>query len=71
MKMLTGLEVGGGVLDGNRNSGLFTNQSQQWRDLNNLWHVWDARWEQLDSPCGTAPTCLQGWWTGLWNNAKP
>lgn len=73
MKMFTGLEVGkgGAPLDASENSGLFDNQQQQWRDLTNTWHTWDLLWTQVDSPCGTAPTCLQGWWTGIWNNAKP
>jgi hypothetical protein len=73
MKMFTGLEVGkaGRPLDANENSGLFDNQQQEWRDLVNGWHTWDLLWTQVDSPCGSAPTCLQGWWTGIWNNAKP
>lgn len=73
LKMFTGLEIsnGGRALDASKNSGLFQNQLQQWRDLASGWHLWDLRWEQNDQPCGTAPTCLQGWWSTLWNNAKP
>jgi hypothetical protein len=73
MKMLTGLEIYNGLrpLDATKNSGLFANKAHAWRDLNNAWWGWDLRWEQVDSSCGTAPTCLQGWWTNQWNNAKP
>jgi hypothetical protein len=73
LKILTGLEVlsGGQPLDASKNSGLFANKAQAWRDLNNTWWGWDIVWQQVDSPCGSPPTCLQGWWTGIWNNAKP
>lgn len=73
MRQFTGMEInnGGRALDASKNSPLFGNKNQQWRDLTNIWHGWDLVWTQVDSPCGTAPTCLQGWWSGVWNNAKP
>ncbi len=72
-KQFTGMEIynGGRTLDASKNSGLYDNKNQQWRDLNNAWHTWDLVWTQNDAPCGTAPTCLQGWWNGIWNNGKP
>jgi hypothetical protein len=80
-KFFTGMEIGSPSLSANKNSGLLTNTRQQWRDTANTWHLLDEAglWTQVDMPCGSAPTCLQGypqrgapgWWTGTWNNAKP
>ncbi len=43
------------------------------RDLSGNWPYWPQRIVAVDSPCGTAPTCLQGWLPGAnaFTDAKP
>lgn len=60
-------------LDSGMNSAVFLAQRHQFRDASSAWFFLNAVYLQVDSPCGTAPTCLQGWIVPGqgFNNAKP
>ncbi len=74
-----GLEVvTGTTLDANTNSGNFVVTNNKVRDPNGSWDVYpQINAPQVDSPCGFAPGCLQGYWGSSvppytnWNNGKP
>jgi len=70
----------GGVpfaLDASANSGNFLASQIQVRSLSQVWTGLPSALMQVDRPCGTAPTCLQGWWQNAtppydnFNNGKP
>lgn len=77
-----GIEIFNGVdeasgnpypLDSGMNSGLFTATRLLVRDLAGGWYNWPSQNVAVDSPCGSAPTCLQGWQPAAnqFNDAKP
>jgi hypothetical protein len=76
---VAGLEVGAGgsPLDANSNSENFLVTENLLRDPNGNWVAYPSALKQVDLPCGTAPTCLQGFWSSTpppytnWNNGKP
>lgn len=79
MRLFQGMEVNNGgtipppALNASKNSGLFTVRNMNYRDCC-TWLPLISPTIQVDAPCGTSPTCLQGWWTSYprdWNNAKP
>lgn len=60
-----GMEIanGGRALDASKNSGNFLLSNLQIKGTTGLWGGWNTAGEQVDSFCGIAPTCLQGWWS--------
>jgi len=50
-------------LDSSKNSGNFLLGNLLIKDASGSWGSWVGANTQVDNPCGTAPTCLQGWWS--------
>jgi hypothetical protein len=74
-----GMEInnGGRPLDSSKNSGNFLMQSLLLKYPDGSWAGFPSASTQVDSPCGVAPGCLQGWWNQTpppydnFNNGKP
>lgn len=84
-KAFTGMEINRGdpntgalqPLDSSMNSGNFVASSMLLRNPDTSWVNWPSATTQVDNPCGSAPSCLQGYWGVTpppytnFNNGKP
>jgi hypothetical protein len=77
--LTVGLEINNSQrpLDSSKNSGDFLDQSVLVKYPTGLWQGWPSALSQVDSPCGSPPTCLIGSWNqptppyDNWLNGKP